>query len=331
MPRIAHHGSALAFGIGCVLFLSVATAEEAKMQADALFRQGRAALAQGQYTAACDLLTRSYELDPAPGTQLNLGECEAMRGRVASAYLLFRAVEQRLDPSDVRAPIARSKREAAEARLPRLVVKLQSDAPADTRVRISDRMFTPAELREPLIVDPGIVELTVLASGHETGTVQAVVEESKTTTVEIPSFNASAVQLAPAAASGRLQPALQPPASGSTRSSRHEPGKGIAGAFLGVGIGGLVLGGIAGIITLDAKRINQAHCETATQSCDTTGRDAADRGALFGALTTTGLAIGAVGVGVGTYLWVRKGSEPSTKVQLQSAASAAFATFQQSF
>ncbi len=302
------------------------------MKADALFRDGRESLARGQYAAACDLLTRSNELDPAVGTQLNLGECEALRGRVASAYLLFRAVELQLDPNDVRAPIAKSKREAAESRLPRLVVKLPNDAPADTRVRIGDRTFTPAELREPLIVDPGVVDLTVLASGHVTRTIRAVLEESKTTTVEVALVVAAAVQPPPAAAFGDSRPALQPIANGAaTHEGSHEPSKGVAGAFLGVGIGGCLLGGIAGIMTLDAKRTNQAHCDAATQSCDASGRDAANRGVLFGALTTTGLAIGAVGVGVGTYLLVRKNREPNTSVQLRSTASGAVATFQQSF
>jgi hypothetical protein len=333
MPRIAHHVSGVAIGLGCVLFLSVATAQEAKMKADALFREGRQALANGQYAAACDMLTRSYELDPAPGTQLNLAECEALRGRVASAYLLFRAVEQQLDPNDVRAPIAKSKREAAESRLPRLVVKLPDNAPADTRVRISDRTFTPAELREPLIVDPGVVELTVLAPGHVTQTIRVAMEESKTTTVEGALVVEAAGQPPPAALLRDARPARPPTANGAApaHDGRHEPSKGIAGAFLGVGIGGCLLGGIAGIVTLDAKRTNQAHCDAATQSCDASGRDAANRGVLFGALATTGLALGAVGVGVGTYLLVRKDREPNTTVQLRSTASGAIATFQQSF
>ncbi len=302
------------------------------MQAEALFREGREALARGDTAVACEKLSRSNELDPALGTQLNLGECEAERGRVATAYQLFRAVEQQLDPQDIRAPIAKSKREAAEMRLPKLAITLPSNAPPDTRVYIGDRVFTAAELRGPLIVDPGILELTVTAPGYGSRTLQVLMEESKTTSAVVATLIAPIASVPRPAASASTGPQSQhlaPPAVGGEQRG-HDATRRMGGVFLGIGIGSLFLGGVAGLLTLDAKRTNEAHCNQATSSCDSLGREAANRGQVMSALTTTGLAIGAASVGIGTYLLLRRGTA-STSVSLQAAGSGSTFIVQQSF
>ena len=336
MPRIRHTLSSVSATIGCVLLVATAAAQEDKMKAEALFREGREALAKGDYTSACELLSRSNDIDPALGTQLNLGECESLRGRVATAYFLFRTVEQALDPKDMRAPIARSKREAAELRVPKLVIKLPDNAPSDSRVYMGGRIFTPEELREPLIVDPGIVEITVTASGHNNNTMRVLLEEAKITSVVIAPLPAPIVTTAPThpQSVSYSPPALQPPNVyvPATRRERSPTSKAGA-AFLGVGIGSSLLGGVAGILTLAAKSTNQAHCESATHSCDSVGRDAASRGEVLSVLTMTGLGIGAVGIGLGAYLLVRGGQEsrPQTSLRLQTTGTDSTLTLRQSF
>jgi hypothetical protein len=336
MPRIRHTLCCVSATIGCVLLVATAAAQEDKMRAEALFREGREALAKGDYASACELLSRSNDLDPAPGTQLNLGECEAVRGRVATAYFLFRRVEQHLDPNDIRAPIARSKREAAELRVPKLVIKLPDNAPPDSRVYMGGRIFTPEELREPLIVDPGIVEITVTASGHNNNTMRVLLEEAKITSVVIAPLPAPIVTTAPThpQGPGASQPPLQQsrvyaPAPQRERSPTSKAGA----AFLGVGIGSSLLGGVTGILTLGAKSTNSAHCDAITRSCDSVGRAAANRGEILSALTVAGLGIGAVGIGLGTYLLVRGGSDARTETSLRLQATASDSTliFRQSF
>jgi len=77
----------------------------------------------------------AIELDPALGTKLNLAECESKRGKLATAWELFRAVEQKLDPSDPRFAIAKQRRQAVEPQLPKLVIALAQGAPPNTTVR----------------------------------------------------------------------------------------------------------------------------------------------------------------------------------------------------
>ena len=62
--------------------------------AEVLFREGRAALEQRDFETACNRFRDSQRLDPAAGTGLNLADCEAKRGRIATAWALFREVEQ---------------------------------------------------------------------------------------------------------------------------------------------------------------------------------------------------------------------------------------------
>lgn len=321
--------------IGSMLASTVLHAHEAKAAAEALFQEGREALAKGDTTTACEKFQHSDELEPAPGTRLNLGECELQRGRVATAYFLFLAVERQLSESDVRAPIARTKREAAEKRLPKLLIKLPQNAPPDARVTIRGRLYLSPELAEPLILDPGLVEVTVGAPQLNPSTLRVQVEQAKVTNVVVPPqvFGAapSAPQAPPTLARNVPQTSTavrQHQAERTVRASSKKTGV----IFLGVGVAGGVLGGVAGILTLDAKGKNNAHCNSAAQTCDSEGRDAASRGLLFGTLTTAGLAIGAVGTSLGTYLLARdEPRKPAAKLQLTSFGSGAEVSLVQPF
>ena len=66
----------------------------------------------------------------------------------------------------------------------------------------------------------------------------------------------------------------------------------------GVGVAGLAVGGILGAVVLDQKAITDEHCDAATQTCDATGITAANTGRTLGPISTVGLIVGGVGVGV---------------------------------
>src|SRR5258708_2013252 len=53
--------------------------------ADALFQSAKAAMDRGDLATACPRFAESQRLDPAVGTTLNLGECEARSGKLAAA------------------------------------------------------------------------------------------------------------------------------------------------------------------------------------------------------------------------------------------------------
>ena len=54
--------------------------------AEALFEAGRQAATRGDWTTACPKFAESQRLDPAPGTLLNLADCEEHLGHLASAW-----------------------------------------------------------------------------------------------------------------------------------------------------------------------------------------------------------------------------------------------------
>src|SRR5262249_26584812 len=72
--------------------------------AEALFREGRAAAQKGDWETACPKLRESQRLDPAAGTLLNLADCEEHRGKVATAWQLYRQVVESLPETDERVP-----------------------------------------------------------------------------------------------------------------------------------------------------------------------------------------------------------------------------------
>jgi hypothetical protein len=77
--------------------------------AEALFEQARSAMAAGSYDIACARFRDSDKLDPAVGTRFNLADCEEKRGRVATAWSLFRGVLSELAEDDDRRPIAQER------------------------------------------------------------------------------------------------------------------------------------------------------------------------------------------------------------------------------
>ncbi|MBK7777474.1 MAG: hypothetical protein IPI43_25675 [Sandaracinaceae bacterium] len=57
--------------------------------AEALFREGRRLMEEGNYDEACPKFEASNRLDVAVGTLLNLGVCWEQGGRLASAWATF--------------------------------------------------------------------------------------------------------------------------------------------------------------------------------------------------------------------------------------------------
>jgi hypothetical protein len=63
--------------------------KEDRAAAEALFEEGRAQLEGGKYAEACEAFAKSDALDPAAGTELNLGDCyEKLHevGKACEAY-----------------------------------------------------------------------------------------------------------------------------------------------------------------------------------------------------------------------------------------------------
>ena len=98
--------------------------------AEALFAAGREAMERGDYAAACAKFDESERLDPAPGTLMNLADCNEKRGHLAAAWENWRDARGTLRPDDDRLRVVEARLATLEARLPHLVIELAPGAPA---------------------------------------------------------------------------------------------------------------------------------------------------------------------------------------------------------
>jgi len=109
--------------VGIVVIARVAYAQPtdgAKARAAELFERGRLDVVQrADYATACALFEQSYGLDMAPGTALNIGDCNEHLGRLADALRWYEEAEHLFaaaQESD-RETIAHGRADAVRARM----------------------------------------------------------------------------------------------------------------------------------------------------------------------------------------------------------------------
>lgn len=176
-----------------VLVAALVVALTATASADAestrLFEEGRALAKDGKYEEACAKFDKSLQLDRAPGTLLNYGDCHEHLGHFALAWRLFdeaaRASEQ--ENNAERAKFARDRAQALVPKTSTIVVKLATpDAPGLT-VTIAGRTATPAaEIRE--VVDPGVVTIEIAAPNLTSFTKTERAEPGLRIVVDVPAL-----------------------------------------------------------------------------------------------------------------------------------------------
>jgi hypothetical protein len=268
--------------------------------AEALFNRARTAMDAKDFDTACQRFAESNRLDPAVGTVLNLGVCEAKRGRVATAWELFRAAYEKLEPSDPRHDYAKSHADELEPRLPKLTLKLASGAPLNTTVQEGDASYSGAAFGVPLPIDPGKHVLVVAAPGHDPRTVEIELKEAAEEVLEISpgAPNAEATSAPAAATSGSRDDGAQPKGK-NTRT--------LGWILGGVGVAGLGVGAVAGGMALGKKGVTDHECDSVTKVCSQTGRDAASEGRTLALVSTVGWVAGILGVGAGAYFILTSG------------------------
>lgn len=272
---------ALAFAV--ILFASGSLADSPDpAKADALFREARALMKQGEFRRACPKLAESQRLDPAAGTLINLGECREKLGVLADALQSYRDALAQLLPSDPRIAPVRQEIAAIERRVPQLTVRLARGVPEGTKVRRDGVELSGTDLGAALPVNPGEHWIVVVAPGREDARRKvALTEGAHRVVIAEPGQRRASLRLGQDADRSESKGALAPkvPEGGPQRT---------AGFFVG-GIGFAALAG-AGYIEFKLYRECQPD---RTCAPDTYALVKWDR-VLW--------AVGAVGVGVGAYL-----------------------------
>lgn len=274
--------------------------------AESLFRSARDAANRGDYATACPQLAESQRLDPAPGTLMNLADCEEHLGKVASAWEHFVQAREQLRAGDDRIPFADQRVGALAARVPHLVVRLAAGAPAGAKVLRDQVALGAAALGVSLAVEPGPHTLTVLAPDRVPAKAEVTLREGETRELEV---SAGAPERAPwptvvGGNASEAKPAEEAPADDGGRRT-------LAFVAGGVGLAGLATGAITGAMAFGAAGTYKGHCD-ASGACDPQGLDAASSGKSLATVSTVAFVLGLAGAGAGAYLWLTRGSGSAT-------------------
>ena len=246
----------------------------------------------GDIKVACEKFEESQKLDPAPGTLLNLADCEERAGRVVLAAEHYKVAAAAFAKTDPRRSFALDKSNATSARIARVTFKTDPALPPDATVHVGDVVLR--KFGEELQFDPGPLTVTVEAKGRDPKTLRLDLEPGKKTEVSV---DAGPPSKSTALSGNKLTP-------GPTKA---EGGEGSTQRTLGVvGMisGGVVLaaGAAFGIYALDRGAVYGSHCNHTTNACDAEGVDAASSVSWLapvstilivagGALATTGVVL----------------------------------------
>lgn len=168
---------------------ATAAADGPSNESTKLFEEGRALAKDGKYEEACAKFARSLELDRAPGTLLNYGDCHEHLGHLAQAWRLFdeAAKASEKENNAERAKYARERQQALVPKTSTIVVRLATPDEPGLTVSIAGRAESPAaEIRE--IVDPGDVTVEVSAPNMDTFTKQERAEAGLKLVIDVPAL-----------------------------------------------------------------------------------------------------------------------------------------------
>lgn len=283
--RGKNHTAALALALA--LLAGVAHAQPRDVaKADALFKEGRALMKNGDYGTACPKLEESYRLDPAAGTGINLGDCFERQGKIASALLAYQAARLLLKPGDPRIGPVEKEIASLDKRAPRLTIKLARGAPEGTTVKRDGREVEASKLGVPVVVNPGKYQITVAAPGRETAVFRVTLAEGRSRALEV----------GPAEATGEGPESDSAPIN--TRNRRTAPSTNSSSptlgyVFLGIGGAGVIAGAIFGVM-MNAK-MGEVEDNCDGKVCNQDGVNAAEKGKTLKNLSILGYGVGAAG------------------------------------
>jgi tetratricopeptide (TPR) repeat protein len=237
----------LAIAAWLLLALDAAgAAAQQSPEAARLFEEGRTLAEQGKYEAACERYAKSYELERAAGTMLNLGDCAEREGQLHQAWVMYDNAARAYDSAGKAGPakFARDRANVLAPKLATVVVRIAEPRVGGLTVRIGERAVPPAaEIVER--VDEGEVPIAVGAPGRApfSTTVRAAIGEQ--VIIEVPALRAID--------RGRpdASPAPRPPVDRPTPTRRQRGRVLLAAGITGAGVLSL---GASGVLGLAAKR-----------------------------------------------------------------------------
>lgn len=289
---------------------------------EALYRAAKELAKKGDWAKACPQFAESQRLDPAPGTLMNLADCEEHEGRLAHAWAHFVEVEPQFKSGDSRRTYAHDRAAALEKRVPRLIVRLDAAAPQTAIVLRDDEELKRAALGVPLPVDPGAHVVIVRVGENETRASVQAVEGQTVELVALAPLAETRDTHAPAS-SLPLPPSSAPVTIGPPQLVDSGSGARTVGWGLVVGgAGATALGVVTGALSLsNAARIKEG-CGPDYATCTSRNVDDVPGTQTLATVSTVAWVAGAALVVTGLYFVLRPASlraTPATAFLLREA------------
>jgi hypothetical protein len=274
---------------------------ESPREAEGLFQEGRAALAREEFGLAASYFDRSYQLDPALGTLLNLAFCEEKLGKLTAALAHLRKAREKAPSTDRRLPLVDQRIAELETRVPRLTIRPSQPIGDGVTLYLDQRPLAPSELGTAIGIDPGPHVLNCAGLHQESCANVLSVSEGEeavlivtVTTPPPPAPVAPVPEINPA-------PPSRAPTSVPSAAPRF-PDRKAAYIVGGIGVATVVVGLVAGGGAIRQKNNVDAHCDD--RGCDSEGLNAATIGSTLATVSTITTVLGVTTLGVSTYLFL---------------------------
>ncbi|HEY3816105.1 MAG TPA: hypothetical protein VGL81_02985 [Polyangiaceae bacterium] len=269
------------------------SATDARALAETLFFTARGLMEAGRYAEACGKLSESYRLDAAPGTLLNLAVCNEKIGKTASAWGEFRdsLAEARRGNRPDREKLATEHIAALEPELSYLTISVPPLVRVLRGIEIQ-RNGVPlqsAAWDTDLPVDPGDVEVTERAPLYKPKTLHVTVAPKQHAAFTAVPLDLAPIERAPVA---------------------FWTGKRVVGLTVAlVGLAAAGGGAALGVLALNDKKKSDDNCPTyaGETRCQQAGVDAMSRANNEAWASNIAFGVAALGVGIGTYLFLAGG------------------------
>jgi hypothetical protein len=298
------------YAVSLLVVLAASSASADK--SDKLLQKAKKLHAEKKYTEACPAYEEVDKTDPAIGNKLNVAKCYEDWGKLATAYLWYtQADKMALDAKDEREPKLKEQIEELDTNVPRITLKIPEGADPDVvdTLTLDGQPIAADWLDKEQRIDPGphVIEFTV--EGQKKKKMAPIERGGESElSLDIPKGTGKKPRPKKKKDGNVLPP---PPA---------DPGKTRRYLGLGVGGAGVVMVGVASVLTLTArsnyKSALRDHCMGATNGCDGEGytltHDARSRANIGTVFTIVGVA--AIGGGAFLYFTAPKAAEKSQPV-----------------
>lgn len=320
-----HRIATLAFAYGIVL--PITAWGQASPQAEALFRDGKRLMKDGQLAEACSAFEGSERAEHNVATVLSLADCREKNHQYASAWALFLQADSqtRADPSKaVLNTTAKNRARALEPRLSYLTINVPDESRIPELVVTRDGApVDQAEWNRSIPIDGGSHVIAGKAPGHESwSTTVTLRPETDKQSVEVPRFKAlpEIVNKPPRDDAARSdEPPPPPEPSPFTRKRQIAIGVAAGGVVaLGVGIG---FGIKASSLHNDAvATCPPSACSPAAARDAQSKNDRARKDAVF---ANVGYGVAGAAIAAGAVLWFLGKPESPTAVAIAPQLGAA--------